>query len=295
MRLAISEIGVANPELLNRVIGLVERGTRSWTRLEALKVAAEMALSLKCTAAADLEEVARHSPKVARIRRDTAEMDADVRIAFVLERRGSLFEEAVAARFLARGAEIKARARSTQKQWRCFFAQCRDREGGGGVATLAERAFLLTRSAEAVALALVVGACPEVTQIAEDDRVLASDAIVGGVPAYAFDEHTLVGAWALTLAAKNDAEIKGWLRTSVRFWEWHLGALAYLLLRVEGSEVAHWAPSQIAQKIRQVRGSGHQFIRREQLDDGVALMRSKISAINEYRQSAYDMRFAETK
>jgi hypothetical protein len=295
VRIAVSDIGIASPALLHRVISFVERGTRSWTRLEALKVVGDMALSPKCTAAADLVQIAYHSPRVARVRRETAEMDAHARVSFVLERRGSLFEEAVAACFLARGMAIKARARSTPASRRRFFAHCQEREENTGGVALAERAFLLTRGTEAVALALIAGARPEEGELLEVDRVAAADTAVGGVPTYAFDQHTLVGAWALTLAARKDREVKDWLKARVRFWEWHLSSLAYLLLRVEGSEVAHWAPSQIAQKVRQVRDSGHEFIRREHLEEGVALMRSKISVINELRQSAYDMRFAETK
>lgn len=286
---------MANAPLLYRVLAFVERGARSWTRPEALKLMTDMALSPKCTAAADIVEIAAHSPKVARMRREAAGMDASARIAFIVERRGTLFEDAVAAAFLAPSAPIKAGARSAPKYWRRYFAHCREREQQNGVTALAERAFLLTRSATSTALALVAGARPEEGERIAPEHDVGPEALLGGVPTYAFDTHTLVGAWALTLAAKNDSEIKGWLRASVRYWEWHLGALAYLLLRAESSEVAQWAPSQIAQKIRQVRDSGHQFIRREHLEEGIALMRSKISTINEYRHSAYAMRFAETK
>lgn len=274
-------------------MGMVEGGTRSWTRLEALKVVADMTLSPKCTAAADLVLIAGHSPKVARMRRVTNEMEAQTRIAFVVERRGSLFEEVVAAHFLASGTATAGRARSTPQRRRCFFAHCHEREEGGGVVALAERAFLLTRSVEAVALALIASSRPEEASLREMDPGTESCPLVGGVPVYAFDEHTLVGAWALTLAARKDAEVKGWLKASVRFWEWNLGSLAYLLRRAEGNVVASWAPSALAQRIRQVADGGHSFIQREHLGHGVALMRSKISAINEFRQSAYDMRFAK--
>ena len=157
-------------------------------------------------------------------------------------------------------------------------------------AALARRMYEFDRSETSVGLCLLLGLpCEPEAAIASE---LPVECLIGGAPSYAFDERTQVGAWALTLAAKEDAEFKAWLKHAVRWWEHRIEALAFLLHQVEGRATSRWCPTATTANLDVRRAIGHRSIRREMMRDGIDLMRAKIDAINSYRDRAYHMRFA---
>lgn len=287
VRIAAAEIGLANLPLV--VIVLDHAGT-GFNRLGAETVVGlvgQLTVSPKCHGAADLMSVARDSPLVSLMRKHVADKCARDRVVISLCREHSLEERAVAARFLAAGPRGDDLCRRTRRDSDSFFTLL-SVAGRDDRAALAKRLFEFDRSETSVGLCLLLG-LPRELEAAIACEVPV-ECLIGGAPSYAFDEKTLVGAWALTLAAKEDAEFKAWLKHAVRWWEHRIEALAFLLHQVEGRATSRWCPTATTAKLAVRRAIGHRSIRREMLRDGIELMRVKIGAINSYRDRAYHMR-----
>lgn len=292
VRVAVDEIGLANLALVETVLRHVEVGARSWNWTELARIVVQLAASAKCHGASDVMAIARHSPKVSITRDAVLAMDATDRITFASLQEHSLEERAVAIRFLAPGPRGDDPCRTSKRLARDFLTAMRSIAHDAGQIDVAECAFWIDRSEGALGLALLLAHRSDDAPAIFAETAPSPVTVVGGIPSYAFDRHTLVGAWALTLAAKNDVEIKSWLKHAVRWWENRICALAYLLEVVEGGAAANWRPMKAATLLNERRADGHECIRKAFLEEGVHLMREKIGAIDRYRLSAYDMRFA---
>lgn len=288
VRIAAAEIGLANLALVGAVLDHAEAGFCSAGAEALIDLVGQLAVSPKCHGAADLIWIARDSPLVSLMRRHVREKCARDRITISLCRERSVEERAVAARFLATGPRGDDLCRRTRRDSDAFFALL-GIVGRDERTALARRMYDLDRGEISVGLCLLLALPPEPESAIAYE--LPIDCLIGGAPSYTFDERTLVGAWALTLAAKEDAELKAWLKHAVRWWEHRIEALAFLLHQVEGRATLGWCPTATAAKLDARRGVGHRGIRREMLRDGIDLMRMKIGAINNYRDRAYHMRF----
>lgn len=289
VRAAAAEIGLANLELVGAVLDHAAAGFNSVGAEALIELVGQLTASAKCHGAADLMSIARDSPLVSLMRGHVREKSPRDRVAISLCRENSVEERAVAARFLATGPRGDDLCRRTRRDSADFLALL-SIVGSDDRPALATRMYDLDRSETSVGLCLLLALPPE--PVAAIACEVSTECLIGGAPSYAFDERTLVGAWALTLAAKEDAELKAWLRHAVRWWEYRVQALGFLLHQVEGRATPRWHPTATTAKLDARRAWGHRSIRREMLQDGIDLMRVKIDAINSYRDRAYQMRFS---
>ena len=192
--IAMEDVGAVGIDILARIVSASR--DRNWREVHrgdwavASLLVRQMAESAHCQAACDLQLHALYSPRLERARANSQDQDIRSLLAILSDTSRPLEARAVAAMAVGGGLIDGQHLRDAGAAF-CTMAK---NGRASHVAALCHAAWRITRNPMALTLPLIWEKWSANEESALRDDALFGSSIYGGVPAYALDQYTRVGA-----------------------------------------------------------------------------------------------------